>query len=224
MTQIFNAEGQQIPVHGRGSAAQSRAHGPRQGDERHGADSARLRCSSASDASAPKASGRPRGRRASRAAVGHATKAGLTAPPRVLRSVRLDDGPGAKPEIPTYKVGDHVDVSIFAVGDHVKVTGTIKGSRVPGRREAPQLRWRPEHAREHQAPPARLDRSWHGPVARHQGQAHAGALRRRAAHADASARRAHRRRASSSLHPRCSRRSQERDRRRPQAGLMRSGQ
>jgi len=77
----------------------------------------------------------PRGRRASRAAIGHAAKAGLAAPPLVLRSLRLDDGPsvrGKKAEIPTYKVGDHVDVSVFAVGDAVKVEGTSKGHGFQG--------------------------------------------------------------------------------------------
>jgi large subunit ribosomal protein L3 len=74
----------------------------------------------------------PRGRRATRAAVGHAAKAGLEAPPSVLRTVRLDDGPGANPEIPTYKVGDTVGVGVFAVGDTVKVTGTSKGRGFQG--------------------------------------------------------------------------------------------
>ncbi len=68
----------------------------------------------------------PRGRRAPRSEVGHATKAGLTAAPRVLRSIRLDDAPGPKPEIPAYKVGDLVNVGVFAVGDTVKVTGTTR--------------------------------------------------------------------------------------------------
>jgi large subunit ribosomal protein L3 len=73
----------------------------------------------------------PRGRRATQAAVGHAAKAGLTAPPRVLRAFRLDDAPKGT-ELPAYKQGDTVDVSIFAVGERVKVTGTSKGRGFQG--------------------------------------------------------------------------------------------
>lgn len=73
----------------------------------------------------------PRGRRANKAAIGHAAKAGLDAPPAVLRTIRLDDGPKAV-EIPTFKVGDTVGVGIFAPGDQVKVTGTTKGRGFQG--------------------------------------------------------------------------------------------
>jgi large subunit ribosomal protein L3 len=74
----------------------------------------------------------PKGRRASRAAIGHAAKAGLAAPPLTLRSIRLDDAPGKDPEIPVLKVGDTVGIGIFAVGDAVKVTGTSKGRGFQG--------------------------------------------------------------------------------------------
>jgi large subunit ribosomal protein L3 len=74
----------------------------------------------------------PRGRRATMAELGHAKKAGLDAPPRVLRSFRLDDAPGRDPEIPTYNVGDVIKVDIFAPGDRVKVTGTTKGRGFQG--------------------------------------------------------------------------------------------
>jgi large subunit ribosomal protein L3 len=74
----------------------------------------------------------PRGRRANKAEVGHAAKAGLAAPPAVLRSFRLDDAPGKNPEIPSYKVGDVITVGVFAVGDTVKVTGTSKGRGFQG--------------------------------------------------------------------------------------------
>jgi large subunit ribosomal protein L3 len=73
----------------------------------------------------------PRGRRATKAAIGHAAKAGLSAPPAVLRTIRLDDGPKSV-EIPTFKVGDTVGVGIFAPGDQVKVTGTTKGHGFQG--------------------------------------------------------------------------------------------
>jgi large subunit ribosomal protein L3 len=74
----------------------------------------------------------PRGRRASKAAVGHAKKAGLDAPPAVLRSVRLDSkgNPGA--EIPSYNVGDKIGVDVFTPGEIVKVTGTSKGRGFQG--------------------------------------------------------------------------------------------
>jgi large subunit ribosomal protein L3 len=74
----------------------------------------------------------PRGRRASKAAVGHAAKAGLDAPPAVLRSFRLDDAPGKNPEIPSYTAGDRVKLDMFAPGERVKVTGTSKGRGFQG--------------------------------------------------------------------------------------------
>jgi large subunit ribosomal protein L3 len=74
----------------------------------------------------------PKGNRASKAEVGHAAKAGLEAPPSVLRSFRLDDAPGKNPEIPSYNIGDTVTVGIFAPGEHVKVTGTSKGRGFQG--------------------------------------------------------------------------------------------
>ncbi|MFL5561210.1 MAG: 50S ribosomal protein L3, partial [Gemmatimonadaceae bacterium] len=74
----------------------------------------------------------PKGHRASLATVGHAKKAGFDAVPRVLRSVRLDEKGNAQIEIPTYNVGDKIDVNIFAVGETVKVTGTTKGRGFQG--------------------------------------------------------------------------------------------
>jgi large subunit ribosomal protein L3 len=75
---------------------------------------------------------KPRGRRASSAQVGHATRAGAAAPPAVLRSFRLDDKANDKAEIPAYSVGDTVTVGVFQVGDMVKVTGTSKGRGFQG--------------------------------------------------------------------------------------------
>lgn len=74
----------------------------------------------------------PRGRRATRAELGHAKKAGLDAAPRVIRSIRLDEKGNAKAEIPSYNVGDSVKVDIFTVGETVKVTGTTKGRGFQG--------------------------------------------------------------------------------------------
>src|SRR5207245_1459752 len=74
----------------------------------------------------------PRGARANKAQIGHAKKAGLDAPPRVLRSIRLDEPGNAKLEIPTYNVGDVVKVDVFKAGELVKVTGTSKGRGFQG--------------------------------------------------------------------------------------------
>ena len=132
MTQIFNEAGQQIPVTvieaepnpvlgvtdkaAAGHASVQLGYGQ-----------SRLRRDSARGEGR-----RPKGHRASKAAVGHAKKAGLDAPPRVLRSVRLDEPGNAKIEIPTYNVGDVIKVDVFAVGDTVKVTGTTKGRGFQG--------------------------------------------------------------------------------------------
>ena len=74
----------------------------------------------------------PKGRRANKAEIGHAAKAGLSAPPAVLRSFRLDDAPGKDVTIPTYNLGDVVTVGIFMPGEYVKVTGTTKGRGFQG--------------------------------------------------------------------------------------------
>ena len=82
----------------------------------------------------------PRGRRAHRAAIGHAKQAGLEAPPRVLRGFSLaapkggvKGGKNAKPTTQVeYKVGDTIKVDIFAPGEIVKVTGTSKGRGFQG--------------------------------------------------------------------------------------------
>jgi len=74
----------------------------------------------------------PRGRRAAKAEIGHAKKAGLEAAPRTVRSIRLDEPGNAKAEIPTYNVGDSVNVGIFTEGETVKVTGTTKGRGFQG--------------------------------------------------------------------------------------------
>ena len=76
----------------------------------------------------------PRGRRAHKAVIGHAAKAGLTVAPEVLRSFRLDDAQlkENRKAIPTYALGDKVTVEIFAPGEQVKVTGTSKGRGFQG--------------------------------------------------------------------------------------------
>ena len=72
-----------------------------------------------------------RGRRAHKAVIGHAAKAGLATAPKVLRSFRLDDAPKGK-EAPAYNLGDTVTVGIFEAGEQVKVTGTSKGRGFQG--------------------------------------------------------------------------------------------
>lgn len=73
----------------------------------------------------------PKGRRATKAELGHAQKAGLEAAPRVLKSFRLDDAPG-NAEAPSYSVGETITVGIFTPGERVKVTGTSKGRGFQG--------------------------------------------------------------------------------------------
>ena len=131
MTQIFNEQGQQIPVTVI-EAPPNPVVGVTDASKvgyssiQLGLGTARLRRDSA------KGERTPKGRRATKAAVGHATKAGLNVPPRHLRSVRLDEPGNAKAQIPTYSVGDLIKVDIFNVGDTVKVTGTTKGHGFQG--------------------------------------------------------------------------------------------
>jgi large subunit ribosomal protein L3 len=133
MTQIFNEAGQQIPC----TVIQAEPNPVLQvfdekaGNGGHpavqlGYGAQRRRRESAGNERTP------RGRRATKAVVGHATKAGLDVVPRVLRTFRLDDAPGKDPEIPTFAVGATVDVGIFAPGERVKVTGTTKGRGFQG--------------------------------------------------------------------------------------------
>lgn len=68
--------------------------------------------------------GSKRAARASRAEVGHATRAGLEAAPQVIRSFPVGE---AAPQ-----PGDTVTVGIFAPGDLVKVTGRSKGRGFQG--------------------------------------------------------------------------------------------
>ena len=131
MTQIFNEDGQQIPVTVVEAAPNpvTKVMSP----EAAGFASVEMGLGSQKIARESKKGERtPRGRRASKAEIGHAAKAGLAAPPSVLRSFRLDDAQGKNPEIPSFKVGDVITVGVFAVGDTVKVTGTSKGRGFQG--------------------------------------------------------------------------------------------
>jgi large subunit ribosomal protein L3 len=131
MTQIFNDQGQQIPV----TVVEAPPNpvvqvvSPENGgvaSVQLGYGEQRIRRDSKKGETR-----RPRGRRASKAVLGHAAKAGLASAPRILRSFRLDDGP-KKSDSPSYNPGDKVTVEIFAAGEQVKVTGTSKGRGFQG--------------------------------------------------------------------------------------------
>jgi large subunit ribosomal protein L3 len=131
MTQIFNEQGQQIPC----TVVEAPPNPIVQvlTKEQVGYDAVQLGYGEQRVRRESKPGERtPRGRRATKAEVGHAAKAGLAAPPKVLRSFRIDDAPGKNPEVPTYNVGDKIDVSLFTPGETVKVTGTTKGRGFQG--------------------------------------------------------------------------------------------
>jgi len=131
MTQIFNAEGQQVPV----TVVEAEPNPVLMASDRAKTGMAQIQLGyGAQRVRRENAKGErtPRGRRASKAAIGHAAKAGLAAPPLVLRSVRLDDAPGKDAELPSFAVGDSVNVGVFSPGDQVKVTGTTKGRGFQG--------------------------------------------------------------------------------------------
>lgn len=131
MTQIFNDQGQQIPV----TVVEAPPNPVVQvlSPENGGVASVQLGYGEQRNARESKKgeTRRPRGRRASKAVIGHAAKAGLQSAPQILRSFRLDDGP-KKSEPQSYNLGDKVTVEIFAPGEQVKVTGTSKGRGFQG--------------------------------------------------------------------------------------------
>jgi large subunit ribosomal protein L3 len=132
MTQVFNEQGQQIPV----TVVEAKPNpivkvisgerlkpGYRAIELGYGSQTTRR--------DSKKGEHKPRGRRANKAEVQHAAKASVTTVPRTLRAFRLDDMPESA-TLPEYKAGDSVDVSIFAAGEIVKVTGTSKGRGFQG--------------------------------------------------------------------------------------------
>ena len=132
MTQIFNEQGQQIPV----TVIEAEPNPVLAVTDKAKAGHASIQLgygvSRTRRASAKGEGKNVKGHRASLATVGHAKKAGLENTPRILRSVRLDEPGNAKIEIPAYSVGDVVKVDVFAVGETVKVTGTSKGRGFQG--------------------------------------------------------------------------------------------
>jgi len=69
--------------------------------------------------------GAQKAKRASKAEVGHAAKAGLEAAPRLMREFAPDNGE-------EYEVGQQLTVEVFEAGDRVKVTGRSKGRGFQG--------------------------------------------------------------------------------------------
>ena len=131
MTQIFNEQGQQIPV----TVIEAEPNAVLAVTDKAKAGHASVQLGLGQQRLAresKKGERTPRGRRANKAEVGHAKKAGLETAPRTIRSVRLDEPGNAKAEIPTYNVGDLVKVDIFTAGEYVKVTGTSKGRGFQG--------------------------------------------------------------------------------------------
>lgn len=74
--------------------------------------------------------------KATKAELGHATKAGLDYTPRLLREFRLAE-PGE------WEVGQKMSVEFFAEGDKVKVIGTSKGRGFQGAVKRHGFRGRP---------------------------------------------------------------------------------
>jgi large subunit ribosomal protein L3 len=136
MTQIFNEQGQQVPV----TVIEAEPNPVVQvTTSENGVPGVQLGMGAQRLARTEEKGRTPRGRRASRAAVGHAKKAGLDAPPAVLRGFSLAPPKGGvkggarNAEQPQeYKVGDVIKVDIFAPGEMVKVTGTSKGRGFQG--------------------------------------------------------------------------------------------
>ena len=64
-------------------------------------------------------------KRASKAELGHAAKAGVEVAPSLVREIELSDGD-------EYEIGQAITVDVFEVGDSVKVTGTTNGKGFQG--------------------------------------------------------------------------------------------
>ena len=130
MTQIFNEEGEQVPC----TVIAAEPNPVLAVTDKAAAGFASVQLGFERQRTAREAGNErtPRGRRANKAELGHAKKAGLDYAPRVLRSFRLDEPGNAKIEIPTYNVGDTVKVDVFVAGEMVKVQGTSKGRGFQG--------------------------------------------------------------------------------------------
>ena len=132
MTQIFNEQGQQIPV--TVIEAEPNKVVAVTASE-NGVPGVQLGIGAQRTAREDGGKRTPRGRRANKAEIGHAKKAGLDVAPRVLRSFSLGpdkSGKKRQEKAPEYKLGDVVNVEIFQPGEIVKVTGTSKGRGFQG--------------------------------------------------------------------------------------------
>ena len=111
MTRIFNDEGVQIPVTvieaGPCPVVNVRS------EETDGYQAVQL------------GFGAKKTKRTSKAEMGHASKAGLEAAPRLMREFRTTNGE-------EYEVGQQLTVELFEAGDRVKVTGRSKGRGFQG--------------------------------------------------------------------------------------------
>jgi large subunit ribosomal protein L3 len=134
MTQIFNEQGHQVPV----TVVEAEPNPVLQVLTLKGSPFSAVQLGMGALRVAREAKGKreraPRGRRASRASMGHAAKAGVQSPPAVIRSFRLDavGGAQAAKDAPVYNVGDKITVELFNPGDVVKVRGTSKGRGFQG--------------------------------------------------------------------------------------------
>jgi large subunit ribosomal protein L3 len=130
MTQLFNSAGQQIPC----TVIEAEPNSVLSVTDTSTIKQVQLGALGTQRTARESAKGErtPRGRRAAKAELGHAKKAGLDAAPRAVRSIRLDEPGNAKVEIPAYSVGDTINVGIFTEGETVKVTGTTKGRGFQG--------------------------------------------------------------------------------------------
>lgn len=111
MTRIFNDEGVQIPVTvieaGPCPVVNVRS------EEADGYQAVQL------------GFGAKKNKRTSKAELGHASKAGLDAAPRLMREFRTVNGE-------EYEVGQQLTVELFEAGDRVRVTGRSKGRGFQG--------------------------------------------------------------------------------------------
>jgi large subunit ribosomal protein L3 len=111
MTRIFNEEGVQVPVTvieaGPCPVVMVRSQ------ERDGYQAVQL------------GYGAKKAKRTPRPEMGHASKAGLEAAPRLMREFRMSDEE-------EYEVGQELTVELFEAGDRVKVTGRSKGRGFQG--------------------------------------------------------------------------------------------
>ena len=139
MTQIFNEDGQQVSV----TVVEAEPNPVLMASDRAktgmaqiqlGYGAQRVRRENAKGERTPRAAAREQGRHWTRR-QGRASGAAASAAERAAGRRA-----GKNAELPSFAVGDSVNVGVFSPGDQVKVTGTTKGKRISRCRKAPQLR------------------------------------------------------------------------------------